>query len=258
MMLRPTALLLAAALAAHPLSAAAAKSTLSVAAAANLAFALDALNTAFGKSDPDVAVTSSTGASGDIVAQVEHGAPYDVFLSADLHFAEVLVKAGDADPRSVETFAIGKLVLWTTREGIDVSDAAAAVRDPRIMRLAIANTSTAPYGRAAMQALVKLGAWQDSQPKLVVGESISQATQFVQTGNADAGFTALSVVLSPKIKGKGHWAEVPASLYDTLGQAAVITLHGAQNPAAARYLAFLRGPDAREVLARFGYGIPDP
>jgi molybdate transport system substrate-binding protein len=229
---------------------------LSVAAAANLAFALDALNGEFKKADPDVAVTSATGASGDLVAQIEHGAPYDVFLSADLHFAQVLVKAGGADPGSLTTFAVGRLVLWTTRPGIDVADIAAAVRNPSVQRLAIANTSTAPYGRAAKQALEKLGVWADAQPKLVLGESISQTTQFVDTGNADAGFVALSVVLSPLLMGKGKWSEVPEGLYDPLGQAAVITSHGSRNPAAARYLEFLRSAPARAILERYGYRTP--
>ena len=200
----------------------------------------------------------STGASGDLVAQIEHGAPYDVFLSADLHFAEVLVAKGAADPKSLNTFAYGRLVLWTTRPGLDVSDVAATVRSPAVQHLAIANTSTAPYGRAARQALEKLGAWADAPPKLVVGESISQTVQFVETGIADAGFVALSVVVSPKLKGKGAWSEVPAALYDPLGQASVVTGHGAGNPAAERYLAFLKGTSARAILEQFGYRTPVP
>lgn len=247
----------AAALAAAPASARASQ-PLSVAAAANLSFALKALDEEFAKERPDITVTAATAASGDIVAQIEHGAPYDVFLSADLHFAQVLTKSGAADPKSLTVFAIGRLVLWTTKLGVSVDDVAATVRDPKVLKLAIANADTAPYGRAARQALQKLGAWADAQPKLVVGESISQATQFVETGNADAGFTALSVVLSPKLKGKGRWTEVPESLYDPLEQGAVITVHGAQNSAAQQFVAFLRGPDARRILEDFGYRIPSP
>ena len=256
--LRPR-LLLAAAAAFHiaPLQATAAQA-LSVAAAANLGFALKALDEEYSKEQPDVTVTASTAASGDLVAQIEHGAPYDVFLSADVHFAQVLAKSGAADPKSMTFFAIGRLVLWTTKPGLAVDDVAATVRDPRVMRLAIANTETAPYGRAAHQAMEKLGAWADAQPKLVVGESISQATQFVETGNADAGFVALSVVLSPKLRGKGTWSEVSPSLYDPLEQGAVITLHGAQNPAAQSFLAFLHGDAARKILQDFGYRIPRP
>lgn len=230
--------------------------TLSVAAAANLSFALDALDAAFREAAPDVAVTSMTAASGDIVAQVEHGAPYDVFLAADRHFPQVLADAGQADARTLTTFAVGQLVLWTTRPGLALTDVAAAVRDPQVRRLAIANVRTAPFGRAAEQALHRLGVWSVAAPKLVVGESISQATQFVATGNADAGFVALSVVLAPKLKGQGRYLEVAPDLYDPLDQGAIITRHGAANPAARRYLAFLQGPAARAILVSFGYRLP--
>ena len=234
----------------------AAQGTLSVAAAANLVYALDALDAQFAKADPRVTVTSATGASGSLVAQIEHGAPYDVFLSADADFPRALVKAGQADAASLSAFAVGRLVLWTTEAGVDVSDVAAAVRGPAIKRLAIANTTTAPFGRAAKEALRKLGTWDDVQPKLVVGENISQAAQFVDTGNADAGFVALSIVISPQLRDKGRWTEVPASLYGPLEQCAVITAHGAPNPAAARYIAFLHSPEAQAILKTFGYGIP--
>ncbi len=229
---------------------------MSVAAAANLSFALEALDAEFRREHPEVTLTSMTGASGDIVAQVEHGAPYDVFLSADLHFPQVLVAAGKADPKTLTTFAVGQLVLWTTRDGLDLSDVAAVVHNPAVQKLAIANVTTAPFGRAAKQALEKLGLWADAQPKLVIGESISQATQFVSTGNADAGFVALSVVLAPKLKGKGHYVAIPAPLYGPLDQGAVVTAQGAGNPAAGQFVAFLRGPEARGILASFGYRIP--
>jgi molybdate transport system substrate-binding protein len=229
---------------------------LSVAAAANLVYALDALNTEFARSAPEVAVTSATGASGSLVAQIAHGAPYDVFLSADRGFAEALVSAGNGDAKSLSTFALGRLVLWTTREGIDISDIAAAVRSPRVRKLAVANVDTAPYGRAAKQALRSLGAWDAAEAKVVVGENISQTAQWIETGNADAGFVALSIVISPRLKGRGRWTEVPAALHEPLEQCAVITTHGSANPAAARYVAFLHSPAARAILEAFGYGIP--
>lgn len=234
----------------------AAPATLSIAAAANLVYALDALNAEFAKSAPAVTVTSATGASGSLVAQIEHGAPYDIFLSADPDFPRALVKAGQAGAASLSAFAVGRLVLWTTEAGIDVSDIAAAVRSPAVKRLAIANVATAPFGRAAKEALERLGAWDEARPKLVVGENISQTAQFVDTGNADAGFVALSIVVSPKLRAKGRWTEVPAGLYGSLEQCAVITAHGSPNPAAARYIAFLHSPSARAILQQFGYGIP--
>ncbi len=230
--------------------------SLSIAAAANLVYALDALDKEYAKTAPDVTVTSATGASGSIVAQIEHGAPYDVFLSADRDFPLALAKAGQAEGGSLSEFAVGRLVLWTTRPGLSVSDIAAAVQSPDVKKLAIANVLTAPFGRAAKQALQKLGAWDAVQPKLVIGENISQTAQFVETGNADAGFVALSIVLSPKLKDRGTWTEVPATLFGPLEQCAVITSRGASNPASASYIAFLHSPAARSILGQFGYGIP--
>ncbi|HEY0968321.1 MAG TPA: molybdate ABC transporter substrate-binding protein [Opitutaceae bacterium] len=230
--------------------------TLSVAAAANLVYALDELNAAFRQSAPDVTLTSATGASGNLVAQIGNGAPFDIFLSADLDYPRALIRDGHAVPESLVTFATGRLVLWTTQSGINVSSLAAVTADPAVRRIAIAQIETAPYGRAARQALEKEGLWTSIQPKLVTGENITQTAQFVETGNADAGLVALSLVLSPRLKDQGRWTEVPASLYTPLDQGAVITKRGAANPAAARYLAFLRGPEARKILERFGYGVP--
>jgi molybdate transport system substrate-binding protein len=232
--------------------------SLSVAGAANLGAALEALKAELGKASPQLDVTVAVGASGSLVAQIENGAPYDVFLSADLEFADALVKAGNGDRGSLTPFAVGRLVLWTVKPGLDVSDIAAAVRSPAVRALAIANTDSAPYGRAARQALEKLGLWADALPKLVTAENISQAAQFVETGNADAGFVALSAVVSPRLKGRGRWTEVPSGLHEELVQVAVITTHGSANPQSARFVAFLRSEAAARVLERFGYGIPVP
>ncbi len=229
---------------------------LSIAAAANLTYVLGGLNEEFGRVSPGVRLTTSFGASGGLVAQVANGAPYDIFLSADVAFPQSLVSSGHALASSLTPFAVGRLVLWTTRPGADVSSVAAAVRDPAVRVLAMANPVDAPYGRAARQALERLGLWGAAQPKLVTAEDIAQATQFVETGNADAGFVALSAVLSPRLKGRGRWTEVPAGLYDALTQAAVITVRGGANPESARYIAFLRSEAAGRILERFGYGVP--
>ena len=231
-------------------------STLFVAAASNLVFALDALHAEFRRTHPDITLTGATGASGNLVAQIVHGAPYDIFLSADLDYPLALIKAGHADAATLTTFAIGRLVLWTTQPNVPLTDVAATVRSPTVRKLAIAQPATAPYGRAARQALEKLGVWSDAQTKIVTGETVTQAAQFVETGHADAGFVALSLVLSPKLKDQGRWLEVPAPLYAPLDQGVVITKRGAANPAAARYLAFLRSDAARKIFARFGYALP--
>ena len=124
----------------------------------------------------------------------------------------------------------------------------AAVRDPKVLKIAIANLTTAPYGKAAREALTKLDLWKEVEPKVVIGDNITQTSQFVETGNADIGFVAMSLVLSPKLKDTGRWVEVDASLYSPLEQAAVITKKGEANPAAARYLKFLSSPQARAVF----------
>jgi molybdate transport system substrate-binding protein len=235
-----------------------ASGTLSIAAAANLVYALGALDAEFSKGAPDVVVTTATGASGNLVAQIKNGAPFDVFLSADLDFPKALIASGQADRDTLTTFAVGRLVFWTTMPNVDVSDVAAAVRSPAIRRLAIANVTGAPYGRASKEAMERLGVWADAQPKLIVGENISQTAQFIETGNVDAGFVALSLVLSPKLKDKGRWTEVPRNLYGSLDQGAVITAHGRGNPAALVYIDFLKGSAARRILESYGYGFPGP
>ena len=241
-----------------------AKDAISIAAAANLVFVIEDLNAAFRAEEPDTRLTVATGASGNLVAQITHGAPFDVFLSADTDYPQSLIAAGVAEAATFKIFAIGRLVLWTTRPVLlpDVPDAdpatriAALVRSRAVRKLAIAHIDTAPYGRAAKQTLVALGLWETAHPKLVVGESISQTAQFVETGNADAGFVALSLVLSPKLKDRGAWLEVPAAWHEPLAHGAVLTSRGANNPAAARYLAFLGSERAREIFQRYGYDVP--
>ncbi|HYD84907.1 MAG TPA: molybdate ABC transporter substrate-binding protein [Opitutus sp.] len=232
------------------------RETLSIAAAANLVYALDAVNAAFHHTAPEISLTVATGASGSLVSQIEHGAPYDVLLSADVDYPRALIAAGHAVPATLVTFATGRLVLWTTHPDIPLESIAATVRSERVRKLALAHLDTAPYGRAAQQTLEALGAWTDAQSKIVIGENITQTAQFVDTRNADAGFVALSLVLSPKLRDRGRWLEVPAELHAPLDHAAVITQRGENNPAAARYLAFLRSKPAQEILQRFGYAVP--
>jgi molybdate transport system substrate-binding protein len=227
-----------------------------VAAAANLGVVLAPLDAEFLKAHAGVAISEEIGASGSLVSQIESGAPYDVFLSADLQYPRKLIEAGGARGSSLVVFAIGKLVLWSTRPGLDLLSVGSVVRNPAVVRLAVANPSTAPYGRAAVEALAKLGLSEEARPKLVYGENVNQTAQFVLTGNAEAGFVALSQVLSPKLKGTGRWVEVPPTAYSPIQQGGVLTLRGVDNPAAREYLEFLATPPARAVFARFGYDLP--
>ena len=228
----------------------------SIAGAANLVHTLDALNAEFSRASPEIKVTAASGASGSLVAQIQNGAPFDVFLSADLDYPNSLVANGLADGKSRVTFATGRLVVWTTRPGLELNPITRAVRSPAVKKIAVANLDTAPYGRAARQVLEKLGVWGEAQPKLVIGENISQTAQFVATGNADLGFVALSLVLAPNLPERGRWLEVPADLYAPLAHGAVLTTRGAGNPAARKYLKFLSSDAAKKILRDFGYGVP--
>ncbi len=231
----------------------------SIAAASDLVFCLPALHAEFAKGEPGVAVRATTGSSGNFFAQITNGAPYDVFLSADLSYPRALIAAGAAHEPSLTLYGVGRLVLWTQRTDLDpAGDLAAIVRDPSVRRLALANPAHAPYGRAAREALQKLGVWAEAQPKLVLGDNIAQAAQFVETRHADAGLVALSLVLGTPAPGTGRWAEIPAHLHAPLEQGAVLTTRGAANPAAARYLTFLRSPAARVVFDRYGFRLPEP
>lgn len=227
-----------------------------VAAAANLVYAIEALKTEFKKVEPATEMQVVMGASGSLIAQVQNGAPFDVFLSADLAFPQQLVDRGLASSPRVVTFAIGRLVLWSRRPGIEISTIPALLENPHVKRIAVANLITAPYGKATREALTRLNLWEKAVPRIVYGENITQTAQFVETGNADAGFVALSLVLSPKLTDKGRWQEVDPSLYSPLEQGAVITKHGAGNAASARFMAFLRSAEARAVFERFGYRVP--
>lgn len=231
--------------------------TVAIAAASDLVFCLPALNAAFAKVEPNTTVKPTTGSSGNFFAQITNGAPYDVFLSADLGYPRALIVAGAADEKSLTLYGVGRLVVVTSLPTLDpTGDLAALVRLPTVRRLAIANPAHAPYGRAAREALEKLGVWADVQAKLVLGDNIAQAAQFVETGHAEAGLIALSLVLGAPARESRRWAELPASLHAPLEQGAVLTARGAANPAAVRYLAFLRTPAARVVFERYGFRLP--
>ena len=148
-------------------------------------------------------------------------------------------------------------MLWTTRPDLDLSGGLSVVRSDSVKRFAIANPDHAPYGRAAKKALERGGWWEFVRPKLVLGENIAQTAQFVETGNADAGVVALSLVLSPRLAGVGRYFEIPAADHDPLEQGAVLTNRGAKNDASRRYVAFLKSKEARAIFDRYGFRLPD-
>jgi molybdate transport system substrate-binding protein len=229
---------------------------LNVAAAANLSGCIENIDAAFSAENGGAAVKLSTGSSGNFYAQIKNGAPFDVFLSADMDFPRKLIADGAAQADSLRLYASGRLALWTVNAAVDPAQGLATVNAAAVKKLAIANPDTAPYGRAAKAALQKAGLWDAVQGKLVTGENIAQTAQFVQTGNADLGFVAYSNLRSPALNGLGRFWIVPDEAFPPIEQGAVIAQHGRDNPLSARYLAFLAAPRARTMLAACGYHLP--
>jgi len=194
-------------------------------------------------------VLLSFGSSGQFYAQIAHGAPYEVFLSADADRPVQAEKAGLAVAGTRFTYAVGRLVLFSKTPGL-VDDRGGVLRSDRFRKLAIADPALAPYGAAAVQTMTRLGVYDALKPKLVTGTSINQADEFVETGAAELGFVALSQVIGES--GGSRWL-VPESDHAPIEQQAVLLDPGKDDQAAKAFLAFLKGPEARRVIQRFGY-----
>jgi molybdate transport system substrate-binding protein len=243
----------------HVFAASAAEgSSLRIAAASDLKFAMDEVVVAFAKARPDITVRATYGSSGNIFSQLSNHAPFDLFFSADVRYPEQLEAQGLVLEGSRFSYALGHLVLWVPNGSrIDVGQLGVkALLEPSVRKIAIANPEHAPYGRAAEAALRSLGVYDAVKAKLVLGENISQAAQFVQSGAADAGVLALSIALSPAMRSAGRYWEVPESAYPKLEQAAV-TMKDTKSLEAAKALrAFFTGPEGRSILQRYGFRLP--
>lgn len=233
-------------------------SPLRIAAAANLRFALDEIVAAWATSHPEARVEPTYGSSGNFFAQIKQGAPFDLFFSADMDYPRRLVEAGLADGSTLRVYAIGQLVVWVpTGSALDVaSKGLGALADPSVRRVAIANPEHAPYGRAAMAALEAAGLADVVNPKLVFGDNVDQAAQFVESGNADAGLIPLSLAKAPTLAGRGRFAVVPQELYPPLEQGVVILTKTDRGTTARAFIEFVLGPEGRAILARYGYLAP--
>jgi molybdate transport system substrate-binding protein len=219
---------------------------LRIAAAADLAPCIDRLNAASG-----TGASATTGASGSFYAQIRHGAPFDVFLSADTAYPRALADAGLADPASLVVYAHGRLVLWAAAPGVSVDRGLQLLTDPAIRRIAIANPEVAPYGKAARAALQRAGVWERIRDKLVFGENIAQTMQFVESGNAQVG-----LVSSAHLAGRQAGWMLPADAYPPIEQGAILIRRGSPHPQAAAYLGFLRSDKGRALLADCGFALP--
>ncbi len=229
--------------------------TLSVAVAANVQYAFEDLKTAF-KQETGNDLVGTFNSSGKFVAQISNGAPFDVFLSADMEFPEKLYKDGFATA-APKVYAYGALVLWTTKN-IDLTQWQSALTSNQVAHIAVANPKAAPYGRETMKVLSALKLDQSLQPKLVFGESIAQTNQYIHSGVVEAGFTAKSVVLSPEMHGQGKWVDVPKTTYQPIAQGAVILNYGKEHHAktAQQFYDFLYSAKARAIFERYGYLLP--
>jgi molybdate transport system substrate-binding protein len=203
-------------------------------------------------------VAISYGSSGNFRAQIENGAPFDVFFSADSQYPQQLISSGAADGQSLIVYAIGHLVLWAPgTENLDVAKKGFDVlKDPRVTRIAIANPEHAPYGRAAVAALQKAGIYDLVKPKLVYGENISQTAQFVQSGSAQVGLIALSLTLADSMKGGDQWI-IPSDLYPTMQQDAVIVTKSTNKTEAQAFLDFVKSDEGRKTLMKYGLTPPE-
>jgi molybdate transport system substrate-binding protein len=227
-----------------------------IAAAADLKFAMDELAGQFEKQTrTKVNVTYSS--SGNFLAQIQNGAPFDLFFSADMDYTRKLEAAGLAEPRTLCEYAIGRIVIWTPADSnADVAkEKWAALLKPEIQKIAIANPEHAPYGRAAVAALKNAGVYERLKAKLVYGENISQAAQFVQSGNAQAGIIAVSLAISPGMKDGKRW-EIPPDEYSALEQGAILLANGKHKELARQFLDLVKSAAGRATLEKFGFAVP--
>ncbi len=238
----------------HILLATASAKEVGVAVAANFQSTLNAIAIEFERATGHTALISS-GSSGKFFAQIQHGAPFDVFFSADVTRPKLLAEAGLAVPDSRFTYAVGRLTLWSPNSNMLKHDGPTVLSHGQFTHLAIANPKTAPYGGAAEQTLKKLGLWNHVKDRIVRGENIGQTFHFVFSENAQLGFVARAQVVDPKINGVGsHW-NVPADLHEPIRQQAVLLVHGQENEAAKTFLHYVQGPQARMIIKKFGYGL---
>ena len=236
-----------------PLTAASAEEV-HVAVAANFRATLSEIVRNFERATTHTALINS-GSSGKFYAQIKHGAPFDVFFSADVMRPQRIEEEGLAVPGSRFTYAIGRLTLWSPDPDMIKGKGLMVLSNGHFEHLAMANPKTAPYGTAAKRTLEALGLWNHIKGRVVQGENIGQAFHFVYSKNAQLGFVALSQVLDSKINGAGSRWDVPGNLHGPLRQQAILLLHGQHNTAAQAFLDYVKGLKARTIIEQFGYGL---
>ncbi len=224
---------------------------LSIAAAADLQFVLAEAGRQFHLQHPQTELAVSYGSSGNFYAQIRNGAPFDLFLSADIQYPRNLAHDGLVPADSAFVYAAGKIAVWVPASS--ALDPATALSDPSVHRIAIANPQHAPYGRSAEAALRSMGLYDSIAKKLVLGENISQTLQFVQSGAADVGIVALSLAAAPNVRGQGRYWEVPVEWYPKMEQGGVILKN---SPEARAFRDWLLAPTGRGLLKQYGFSLP--
>jgi molybdate transport system substrate-binding protein len=229
---------------------------ITVAAAADLQFAFQDVAARFQK-ETGKSVKLTFGSSGNFFAQIQNGAPFDLFFSADIDYPKRLEAAGLAEPGTLYRYATGKVVLWVTNESkLDVTRGLQVLLDPSIKKIAIANPEHAPYGRAAVAALRHENIYDQVSSKLVLGENISQTATYVVSGNADIGIVALSLAVAPSMKTNGRYFEIPADDYPPIEQAAVVIKSSQHKDVARQFLEYLQTPPLQDLFRTYGFSVP--
>jgi molybdate transport system substrate-binding protein len=228
---------------------------ITVAAAADLQAAMQEVATRFQK-ETGKTVKPIYGSSGNFFQQIQNGAPFDMFFSANLDYPKKLEAGALTEPGTFYQYAVGKIVIWVPNDSkLDVSSGLRSLLNPSIKKIAIANPQHAPYGQAAVAAMKKEEIYDKVADKFVLGENISQTASFVVSGSADVGIVALSLALSPNMKDKGRYAEVPAGEYPPIEQACVILSSSKNKETARQFLSFFKTPAVADVLRRYGFEV---
>ena len=227
-----------------------------MAAAADLQFVMQEVASRFQK-ETGKTVRLIYGSSGNFFQQIQNGAPFDLFFSANLDYPKKLEAAGLTEPGTYYQYATGKIVIWVPNDSkLDVSSGLKSLLDPSVKKIAIANPQHAPYGQAAVAAMKKAGIYEKVANKFVLGENISQTASFVVSRSADAGIVALSLALSPNMKDKGRYAEIPSGDYPPIEQACVILKAAKQKDTARAFLDFIKTRTVAELFQNYGFAVP--
>ena len=229
----------------------------SITAASDLHYAMKEVISAFESKHPGNRVKVVFGSSGKAYAQIENGAPYDMYFSADIEYPQKLRKSGAAIS-APQPYASGRIVLWATKKsGIDVSKGLESLRNPKVKKVAIANPLHAPYGRIAKEVLEHYHVYDQNKGKLVLGENIQQTAQFVQSGAADIGFVAYSLALAPILAKEGTHFLIPTTTHKEIIQGYVMLKPSAGNAAAKLFATFISSPPARAIFRKYGFSLPN-